>query len=70
MHKKRWEKVCGYCLKDWDRSANGWGVVAEYTADELADDEKRIEKGEKAAERKAGIKKRKRAQPAVRQSPS
>ena len=32
------------------RSDNGWGVVAEYTADELAedsDDEKRLEKAEK-----------------------
>ena len=44
-----------------DRSELGWGVVAEYTADELADDsddEKRIEKAEKEAERKAGKKKR------------
>ena len=33
-----------------DRSDNGWGVVAEYTADELAedsDDEKHLEKAEK-----------------------
>ena len=39
-----------------DRSEHGWGVVAEYTADQLAedsDDEKRIFKAEKAAERKA-----------------
>jgi hypothetical protein len=38
-----------------DRSEHGWGVVAEYEADELAadsGDEKRIEKAEKAAERK------------------
>ena len=52
-------------IKIADRSENGWGVVAEYTADELADDsddEKRIEKAEKAAERKAGLRKRKRAQ--------
>ena len=51
-------------IKIADRSENGWGVVAEYTADELADDsddEKRLEKAEKAAERKAGLKKRKRA---------
>ena len=37
-------------IKIVDRSDNGWGVVAEYTADELAedsDDEKRIEKAEK-----------------------
>lgn len=41
-----------------DHSVNGWGVVAEYTADELADDsddEKWLEKAEKAAERKAGL---------------
>ena len=37
-------------IKIADRSDNGWGVVAEYTADELAedsDDEKRLEKAEK-----------------------
>ena len=59
-------------IKIADRSANGWGVVVEYTADELADDsedEKRLEKVEKAAERKAGLKKRKRVQPAARPSP-
>ena len=52
-------------IKIADRSENGWGVVAEYTADELADDsddEKRLEKAEKAAEKKAGLRKRKRAQ--------
>jgi hypothetical protein len=41
-------------------------VVAEYTADELADDsddEKRLEKAEKAAERKAGLKRKRRQQP-------
>ena len=51
-------------IKIADRS--GLGVVAEYTADELADnsdDEKRLEKAEKAAERKAGLKKCKRVQP-------
>ena len=39
-----------------DRSEFGWSVVTEYDADELAedsDDEKKIEKAEKAAERKA-----------------
>ena len=43
-------------IKIADRSEFGWGVVTEYTADELADnsdDEKRLEKAEKAAERKA-----------------
>ena len=53
-------------IKIADRSVNGWSVVAEYTADELADDsddEKRLEKAEKAAERKAGLKKRKRLPP-------
>ena len=43
-------------------------VVAEYTADELtddSDDEERLEKAEKAAEREAGLKKRKRVQPAA-----
>ena len=56
-------------IKIADRSANGWGVVAEYTADELAvdsDDEKRLEKAEKAAERKAGLKWRRKQQPAQR----
>ena len=49
-----------------DRSEYGWAVVEEYTADELADDsddEKRLEKAEKAAERKIA-KRRKRADPA------
>ena len=39
-----------------DRSEFGWGVVAEYIADELAedsDDEKHLKKAEKAAKRKA-----------------
>ena len=49
-------------VKIADRSANGWGVVVEYTADELADDsndEKCLEKAaEKAAERKAGLNRR------------
>ena len=47
-----------------DRLELGWGVVAEYTADELADnsgDEKRLEKAEKKAEQKAGKRKKKRA---------
>ena len=46
-----------------DRSEFGWGVVAEYTAVELAedsDDEKRLEKAEKAAERKAAKRSKKR----------
>ena len=37
-------------IKVADRSDNGWGVVAEYTADEFAEDsgdEKRLEKAEK-----------------------
>ena len=60
-----WPKGRNLLIKIADRSANGWGVyvVAEYTADELADDsddEKRLKKAEKAAERKAGLKKRKR----------
>ena len=76
--KRHWKKVRAFLaerqklIKIADRSANGWGVVAEYTADELADDsedEKRLEKAEKAAERKAGLKKRKRVQPAARPSP-
>ena len=56
-------------IKIADRSEYGWGVVAEYTADELADDsddEKRLEKAEKAAERKAAKRKRKRAEPSVK----
>ena len=52
-------------IKIADRSEYGWGVIAEYTADELADDsedEKRIEKAERAAERRAVKRKRKRAE--------
>ena len=52
-------------IKLADRSEHGWGVVAEYTADELAEDsedEKRIFKAEKAAERKS-VKRRRAAAP-------
>ena len=52
-------------IKIADRSANGWSVVAEYTADD-SDDEQRLEKAEKAAERKAGLKWRRKQQPAQR----
>ena len=48
-------------IKIADRSELGWAVVHEYTADELAansDDEKRMEKAEKAAERKAARKRK------------
>ena len=49
-------------IKIADRSELGWAVVSKYTADELADDsddEKRMLKAEKAAERKAVARKRK-----------
>ena len=55
-------------IKIADRSEFGWGVVAEYTADELVEDsdyEKRPDKAEKAAERKAR-KKKKRVEPPSR----
>ena len=48
-------------IKIADRSELGWAVVNEYTADELAansDDEKRIEKAEKAAKRKVARKRK------------
>ncbi|XP_065883338.1 uncharacterized protein [Dysidea avara] len=54
-------------IKLADRSEFGWSLVAEYDADELADDsddEKKIEKAEKAAERKAAIAKKKRGRSA------
>lgn len=54
-------------IKLVDQSDNGWEVMPEYTADELAensDDEKRTEKAKKAAERK--VTKKRVAQP-VRQ---
>ena len=59
-------------IKLADRSEYGWGIVAEYTADELADDsddEKKIEKAEKAAEKRAAKKKKSLSQknPAARQ---
>ena len=59
-------------IKIAHRSANGWGVVTEYTADELADDsddEKHLEKAEKAAERKAVLQKRKCPQPTAAKHP-
>lgn len=49
-------------IKIADRSEYGWGVIVEYTAD----DEKRLEKAEKAAERKAAKRKRKRAESSVK----
>ena len=39
-------------VKIADRSEHGWGVVQEYTADDLAEvsgDEKRLEKAERVA---------------------
>ena len=48
-----------------DCSEHEWGVVDEYTADDLAedsDDEKRIEKAERAAERKAEKRRKKHGQ--------
>ena len=51
-------------LKLADRSEYGWSVVQEYEEDGLADDsddEKRIEKAERAAERRAQAKRRKEA---------
>ena len=56
-----------------DRSEHGWGVVDEYTADDLADDsddERRIEKVERAAERKAGKRRKQRQAPGTRASPA
>jgi len=46
-----------------DRLEFGWSVVTEYDTDELADnsdDECKIEKAEKAAERKAAVQKKRR----------
>ena len=51
-------------LKIADRSEYGLGVVAEYTTDEVAEgsnDEKRLERAEKAAEQKAAKRRKKRA---------
>jgi len=56
-------------IKIADRSEFGWGVVAEYTADELAEDsndKKHLEKAEKAAERKAAKRKRKQVEPTAK----
>ena len=46
-----------------DCSEHGWGMVDEYTADDLAEDsedQKRIDKAERAAEQKAGKKRKRR----------
>ena len=56
-------------IKIADSSEYGWQVVAEYEADELvsgSEDEKKIEKAEKAAERKAQKKKRGLGKPGSR----
>ena len=47
-----------------DRSELGWSVVSEYTVDELADDEKRLEKAERSAKRKLEKRKKTRVEPA------
>lgn len=60
-------------IKIADPSANGWSVVAKYTEDELAedsDDEKRLEKAKKAAQRKAGLKMCKRPPSSTKASAS
>ena len=46
---------CQKLIKITDHSEYGWGVVVEYTANELddSDEEKCLEKAEKAAERTA-----------------
>ena len=52
-------------IKIADRSECGWGVVTEYQADELescSEDEKKLEKAERAAERKV-MRKRKSTRP-------
>uniref|UniRef100_A0A1X7VSX3 Uncharacterized protein n=1 Tax=Amphimedon queenslandica TaxID=400682 RepID=A0A1X7VSX3_AMPQE len=49
-------------------SENGWAVVQEYEADALvddSDDENKMEKAEKTAEKKATARKRKSARPAA-----
>ena len=51
-------------IKIADRSEFGWGVVSEYQSDELAkdsDDEKRLNRAEKAAEKKAAARMKKKA---------
>jgi len=51
-----------------DHSEFRWSVVTEYDADELAedsDDEKKIEKAERAAERKAALARKKRSRTLV-----
>ena len=53
-------------IKMADRSELGWAVVSEYETDALADDsddERKIEKAEKAAERKMAAARKKKASP-------
>ena len=47
------EKLLLERQKTVDHSKFGWGVVAEYTADDLSNDEKCLKKAEKTTERKA-----------------
>lgn len=56
-------------IKLADRSENGWNTVNEYQDDELAsdsEDEKRIEKAERAAERKAAKSRKRKSEAASR----
>ena len=70
---KRKRELLGECqklIRIADRSKLGWGVVAKYTAEELAedsDDKKHLKKAEHAAEQKAV--RRKRAKTATRKRP-
>lgn len=55
-----------------DRSEYGWVVVEEYEEDDLAansDDEKRLEKAERAAERKVAVNRKKRRVEEARKEP-
>lgn len=49
-------------------AANDWGVVTEYTADELTDNSNEPQTAEKAAERNAGLKQRKKLSSSMKAS--
>ena len=60
---------CQKLIKIANRLANGWSIIANMLTKDR-DNEKRIEKAKKAAERKVGLKWRKKQQPLQKGGPS
>ena len=65
---EEWQKL----IRLADCSKHGWGMVEEYTADDLvvdSDDERQIENAERAANHKAAKRRKKRSAESVSARP-